>query len=230
MFSDAIKKRVQAAFADIERACGQSGRDASAITVVAASESRSIEEILAAHRAGITDFGANYWQEARDKVDRAPETVTWHFIGALQDNKAKHIARHFHVLQSLESMNLANTLSKSLIAIDRTCKVLVEVNIDSERSKSGLGPVAALDFVLEAAELPNLDVCGLMTMGEPGANEAILWKRFRQMRALFEGLPVERRKILSMGMTADFEVAVEEGATMVRIGTAIFGERPRKEG
>lgn len=206
-------------------ACSRSGRNPAEITLVAASKTRTPDEILALHEAGVIDFGENYWQEARDKIAALPHTIRWHFIGTLQENKARYIAAHFPVLETLDSLQLADTLSKKLLAVDRTCQVLVEVNIDSERTKSGVAPEEALRIAEHAARLPGLVVKGLMTMGAPGADEVTLRARFRAMRGLFERLPPELRQELSMGMSDDFEVAIEEGATMVRIGTAIFGSR-----
>lgn len=225
MAENDIAARLETIREQIARACTRAGRHPSQVTLVAASKSRTVAEVEEASRLGLTDFGENYWQDARSKVTALPH-LRWHFIGRLQENKAKYVARHFHVLQSLDTDATAATLSKKLIDVDRTCQVLVEVNIDSERTKGGVGPEAVSAFVERVSSLPRLDVIGLMTMGAPGADERTLRLRFVQMRELFERLPMEMRRELSMGMSDDFSVAIEEGATMIRIGTAIFGPRP----
>lgn len=222
-----IAQRVAEVLERIASACLRAGRDPSEITVVAASKSRSPAEVLEAYRAGILDFGENYWQDARPKIEACPPDIRWHFIGALQSNKAKYVARHFQVLQSLHSLELAAILSKALTVVDKKLQVLVEVNIDREHSKSGVPPEQALELAAQVGSIPRLELCGLMTMGAAGVTESELRTRFRTMRALFEQLPSQERRVLSMGMTSDYEVAVEEGATMVRIGTAIFGPRPQ---
>jgi pyridoxal phosphate enzyme (YggS family) len=213
----------------IAAAALRAGRRPEEITLVAATKGRTVEEILAAREAGIADFGENYWQEARPKVEAIRSGIRWHFFGHLQRNKAKHVARHFDVLQSLDSLTLAASLSKTLQAVDRKLQVLVEVNIDDEPTKSGVEPEAAVSLAAEASKAARVEVSGLMTMGAAGVDEPELRRRFRRMRALFDRLPAEQRAVLSMGMTSDFEVAIEEGATMVRIGTAIFGPRPVNE-
>ncbi|MEP0767169.1 MAG: YggS family pyridoxal phosphate-dependent enzyme [Fimbriimonadia bacterium] len=222
-----IAQRVAQVRERIAAACMRAGRDPSDVTIVAASKSRTPDEILEAYRTGILDFGENYWQDARTKIEACLPNIRWHFIGVLQSNKAKYVARHFQVLQSLHSLELAVTLSKALTVVDKKLQVLVEVNVDREHSKSGVPPEQALELAAEVGSVPRLELCGLMTMGAAGVSESELRTRFRMMRALFEQLPPQGRRILSMGMTSDYEVAVEEGATMVRIGTAIFGPRPQ---
>ncbi len=222
-----IAQRVARVRERIAAACHRAGRDPSEITIVAASKSRSPEEVVEAYRAGILDFGENYWQDARPKIEACPTDIRWHFIGTLQSNKAKYVARHFQMVQSLHSLELAAILSKALTVVDKSLQVLVEVNVDRESSKSGVLPEEALELAAKVSSVPRLELCGLMTMGAAGVSETELRARFRAMRALFEELPTQERRILSMGMTSDYEVAVEEGATMVRIGTAIFGPRPQ---
>jgi pyridoxal phosphate enzyme (YggS family) len=220
-----IEDRVASIHEKVARACQRSGGNPAEVALVAASKTRTADEILAAHEAGITDFGENYWQDARPKMEVLPGTIRWHFIGRLQANKTRNIARNFHMLQSLDSDELAQVLSKVLVDIDKKLQVLVEVNVDSERTKGGVEIDAVPALVERLAPLPGIDLCGLMTMGAPTDDEPTLRHRFRDMRVLFDSLPKECRRVLSMGMSSDFEIAIEEGATMVRLGTAIFGPR-----
>ncbi len=201
------------------------------VTVLAATKDRSPEEIRAAIAAGISHIGENYVQEALAKRPRVPEPAVWHMIGRLQRNKAVKALEVFDWVQTLDSLRLAERLERLLARGGKKLPVLVEVNIGREPQKAGVMPEALGDFIRDLSRFPHLEVRGLMAI--PPAPEAPEDSRpyFREMRRLFEelgreGIPGVRMEVLSMGMSADWEVAVDEGATMIRLGTALFGPRP----
>lgn len=216
----------------IGAAAARSGREAGAVKLLAASKSQSVEKIQAAIATGIRLFGENYVQEAAMKKHAASAPVEWHMIGHLQRNKVKAALDLFDVIESIDNIGLARALEKEAAARGRTVRALVEVNLAGEANKSGL-PKEALEPLLEAiAALPHLRIEGLMAV-PPLSNEP------EKMRPYFRALAELREKFktvesaniqlkeLSMGMSQDYEVAIEEGATLVRIGTALFGPREK---
>lgn len=232
MESMEIKDRLEQVKARIAKAAAACGRDPGRITLVAVSKTVSADRVAAAVRAGVTDLGENYIQEAREKIQAvAGKAVTWHFIGHLQSNKAKYAVRLFDLIHSVDSTKLADALDKRAAAIGKVQKVLIQVNISKESSKSGIAPHDTPALARHVAGLQNLQLCGLMAVPAFfNAPEKVrpYFKALRDLRdTLNEKYPDLDLRELSMGMTGDFEAAVEEGATMVRIGTAIFGVRPR---
>jgi pyridoxal phosphate enzyme (YggS family) len=212
----------------VNEACSRAGRDPNEIVLVAVTkmvDSNIIREVL---EAGVFDLGENYVQQVCDKrTDLADNRVRWHFIGHLQTNKVKYIADWISMVHSVDSVNLGRELSKRLERIKRTLPILIEVNTSGEESKFGIDTESAPVLLRELKHLPYLSVEGLMTMAPLSADpeeSRPSFVRLRQLRDLMrkEGMQLP---VLSMGMTNDFEVAIEEGSTMVRIGTAIFGER-----
>jgi pyridoxal phosphate enzyme (YggS family) len=210
----------------ISAATERAGRSPASVRLVGASsfaKGVTPDKLRAALEAGLSDFGENRVQEAEASVaalgPRAKE-ATWHFIGHLQTNKAAAAIDLFDIIQSVDSLRLAENLSRRS---GRALQVLLEVNITGEASKQGLSPGEVGSAVSRVANLPNLNLTGLMTIAPIADNPELVRPVFRELRELAEanGLPQ-----LSMGMTDDFEVAIEEGATLVRIGRAIFGERP----
>ena len=200
------------------------------VTVLAASKDRHPEEIRAAIRAGIRDIGENYVQEAERKRLAVPEPASWHLIGRLQKNKARRALSVFDWLQTLDSLPLAERLERLLAETERKLPVLVQVNVGREPQKAGVPPEELFEFVARVATLPHLEVRGLMAIPPAPARPEDSRPHFRAMRRLFEelraeGIPGTKIEVLSMGMSADWEIAVEEGATMVRLGTALFGPR-----
>ncbi|MBT8366579.1 MAG: YggS family pyridoxal phosphate-dependent enzyme, partial [Deltaproteobacteria bacterium] len=189
------------------------------------------EVVQEAIQAGVTDLGENYIQEARDKINRLARTpVNWHFIGHLQSNKAKYAVRLFDLIHSVDSLKLARELDKYAQKNDKIQAVLVQVNVAREDSKSGVYVENTLKLLTEVAQLENIAVKGLMTMPPYFNAPEKVRPFFAALRELRDHIRSERipniaMDELSMGMTGDFEAAIEEGATMVRIGTAIFGER-----
>jgi hypothetical protein len=201
------------------------------ITVLAAAKARYASEILEVIDAGITDIGENYFQESRAVIEAIGDKATWHFIGHIQKNKVKHIVPLFDMIQTVDSLELAAMIDQHAAKHGKVMPVLVEVNSGREENKHGAMPGAVAELIMQMAVLPNLRVKGLMTMGPFLDDFDGLRPFFRQTRALFEeigsqDIPNVRMEILSMGMSDSFPIAIEEGATMVRIGTMIFGQRP----
>lgn len=215
---------------EIASASAAANRDSSEITLVAVSKTRAVPEIEQAVLAGIRHLGENRVQEASGKIPLVSGDAAWHLVGSLQSNKARQAVRLFDWIDSVHSEKIAGLLSDEAQSLGKTLSVLVQVNISGEASKSGVPPEEARRIVLGAERLPGLIVRGLMTIGSLDAPPEVTRSEFRRMRDLFDGMrddpeiqsPLE---VLSMGMSGDFRIAIEEGATMVRIGTAIFGER-----
>ncbi|MSQ72157.1 MAG: YggS family pyridoxal phosphate-dependent enzyme [Betaproteobacteria bacterium] len=226
-----IETNLQAVWQRIARACEQAGRPRDSVRLVAVSKTFPADAISAAAAAGMRDFGENYVQEAIGKIAAlSPLGLTWHFIGPIQSNKTRQLAEHFDWIHSLDHEKIALRLAEQRPPSRAPLQVCLQVNISGEASKSGVAPgeVAALAGCVAA--LPRLRLRGLMAVPEPTADPALARHRFAQLRSLKEqlnrgGLQLDT---LSMGMSADLEAAVAEGATMVRVGTAIFGERHTK--
>jgi pyridoxal phosphate enzyme (YggS family) len=215
----------------IENAAVRAGRDHSEVTVVAVTKAHPPEALEAAIEAGIKDLGENRVEELEGKVRLlGRDAATWHMIGHVQSRKAKQVAEAADILHSLDRMKLARKISASAGEAGKRMPGLVQVNFLGEESKSGFSRDEALDAIHEILELPGLEVRGLMTMAPFVDDEKTLRDTFSGLRRIHEEagtLEGYTGTELSMGMTNDFELAVEEGSTMVRIGTALFGERPR---
>jgi pyridoxal phosphate enzyme (YggS family) len=226
-----IKERYDAIMGRIRRATVECGRSPEAVRLVAVSKTVPADRVLAAIEAGMTVFGENYIQEARDKIDRMAQVpVSWHFIGHLQSNKAKYAVPIFDLIHSVDSFKLALEIDKQARKHGKTQDILIQVNVSGEASKSGIEPGEALALAGEIAGLEHVALRGLMTMPPFFDDPERARPYFRALRQLAdrirqEGLAGVGMDELSMGMTGDFEAAIEEGATLVRIGTAIFGER-----
>ncbi len=213
----------------ITKAAARGGRDEKDIMLLAVSKTRSLAEIDQAYAAGIDNFGENTVQELMKKQPHRPD-YKWHFIGHLQTNKVKYLYDKIVLLHSLDRPSLAKTLEKYLSEAGIFLPVLLQVNISGEESKYGLSPDKVASFLRSLAKYPHLLPRGLMTMAPYGAGEEELRQIFgalRQMRDELNSkkLCQETLTELSMGMSGDFEIAIEEGATIVRVGTAIFGPR-----
>ena len=219
----AIRQRMHAAAA-------RSGRAPESIRLMAVSKTVAPDRIRQAIDAGMTLFGENYVQEAREKIPAVGNGVEWHMIGHLQTNKAKYVVHLFDWIHSVDRLELAQELDKRAGLHNRKLKVLIEVNVSGEASKSGAEPAQVPELVRQIAALPNLSIRGLMTMppySENPENSRPCFIALRKLRdeiasAAIGGVSMNE---LSMGMTDDFEVAIEEGATIIRVGRAIFGER-----
>jgi len=215
----------------IKAAALSAGRDPETVKLVAVSKTVPADRILASIKAGATDLGENYVQEAREKIEALRgENISWHFIGHLQSNKAKYAVKLFDLIHSVDSLKLAKELNKRAGAPGKVQRILIQVNISGEESKSGIDTKRALELVREVSLLENLAIRGLMTMPPYFNAPDRVRPYFRALRSLQvlirqEAIPNVDMTELSMGMTGDFEAAIQEGATLVRIGTAIFGER-----
>ena len=206
----------------------RTGRDATSVTLVAVSKMIPVEVIRQALTAGVTILGENRVQEARDKIVALPGQATWHLVGHLQTNKAKIAVQLFEMIHSLDSLKLAEALDRSGEQAGRTVRCLMEVNLGGEESKGGTTEEGVRPLLEAAQRLTHLRVDGLMTIPPFLPDPEGVRPFFRRLQNLRDKLTGEGFRLteLSMGMTHDFEVAIEEGATMVRIGTAIFGPRP----
>ncbi len=216
--------------ARVAAACERCGRKREEVTLIAVSKTKPVEMIQELIAAGVRDFGENKAQEMKEKIEQITDPLRWHFIGHLQTNKVKYVVGRACLIHSVSSLHLAEAIQKEADKKNVQCPVLVEVNIANEVTKSGIGEADAVELVRQVAALPNLKVRGLMAIAPPVEDPEENRPYFREMRRLAEsiremGLPGVSMEELSMGMTGDFEVAIEEGATMVRVGTAIFGER-----
>jgi pyridoxal phosphate enzyme (YggS family) len=216
--------------ARINDTAAKCGRKADDVKLLGASKSQSIDAIRAAIAGGLTLIGENYVQEAKDKKDRIAEFVEWHMIGHLQRNKAKAAIELFDIIESLDNLALARDLDKEAGKREKKVRVFIEVNLASEETKSGIAKNQVVSLVEEVASLSNMRVEGLMTVPPFRKNLEEVRPFFRELRELRERLnelrlPNVDLRELSMGMTHDYTVAIEEGATIVRIGTALFGPR-----
>jgi len=214
----------------ITAAARRAGREPREITLVAVTKTVPLEAIVAAYTLGLRHFGENRVQEALQKVAGRPPGATWHMIGHLQRNKAKAAVRIFDLIHSVDSVPLAQELDRHCRALGKRLPVLLEVNVAGEASKFGFLPEGAFwEAVEQILSLPGLEVQGLMTVAPMVTDPEAVRPVFRQLRELRDELrrrwPALAWPHLSMGMTDDFEVAIEEGATMVRLGRAIFGPR-----
>ena len=211
-------------------AAARAGRDRQEIVLIAVSKTKPVELVLELADAGVKDFGENHAQELVQKYDVIHEGINWHFIGHLQRNKVKYVVGRACLIHSVSSMRLAEEINKESLKKGVVSDILMEVNIADEETKSGISEEEAEALLRQISTLPALRVKGLMAIAPPVEDPEENRRYFRQMRELKEkfrtlGLPHVDLTELSMGMTGDFEVAIEEGATMVRVGTAIFGER-----
>ena len=218
-----IHDNLQAVRQRIARAAQAAGRDAAGVTLLAVSKTHPAALVEQALAAGQRAFGENYVQEALEKME-AIRGAEWHLIGPLQSNKTRIVAERFDWVQSIESEKIARRLSGQRSGKLPPLNVLIQVNVSGEGSKSGVAPAEVSNLALFIAKLPRLKLRGLMAIPEPGADVA----RYRALKGLYEKLKSEfRLDTLSVGMSDDLELAVAEGATMVRIGTAIFGAREK---
>lgn len=217
---------VRTRIAHTARACG---RDPQEIQLLAVSKTHSPQSVREAAQAGQRDFGENHLQEARDKqIAVANTALIWHFIGPIQSNKTRAIAENFAWVHSVDRLKIAQRLSTQRPATAPPLNVCIEINVSGEASKSGVLPQAAAALAEQVAVLPQLKLRGLMAIPAPTSDLQQQRQAFAQVRALFDALNQRGFKLdtLSMGMSDDMEAAIAEGATIVRIGTAIFGARP----
>lgn len=225
---DGIAENLEAVRGQIAAACARAGRAAESVRLLAVSKTYGPEAVRAAADAGQRRFGENRVQEAAAKIPECPGRLEWHLIGHLQGNKAAAAARLFDWVHAVDSAKLLEALDREAGAAGRTLQALVQVNVSGERSKSGLAPEAAPAVLALGNRLRNVQVCGLMTIPPLAEDPEKARPFFRRLRELRDGWAAElglELPELSMGMTHDLAVAIEEGATFVRVGTGIFGAR-----
>ena len=225
-----IRDNLCAVEENIRAACDRSGRERSDVKLIAVSKTKPVEMLKDAYDLGCRDFGENKVQELIDKYDKMPADVRWHMIGHLQRNKVKYIVDKVFMIHSVDSMRLAEEISKEAVKKNVTVSVLVEVNIAKEESKFGTDAEETVSLVEEIAKLPNIVVKGLMTIApyvEDSEENRLYFAKLKQIYVdiIHKNIDNVCMEELSMGMTGDYEVAVEEGATYIRVGTGIFGER-----
>ncbi len=220
---DEVRKR-------IDQACERAGRDSKEVTLIAVSKTKPLAMLEEAYAHGSRDFGENWVQEIQEKVPLLPADIHWHMIGHLQRNKVKYIIDKVSLIHSVDSVRLAEEIEKQAEKHNVEMDVLIEVNMAEEETKFGLKKDEVIQMVRECAKLPHVHIKGLMTIAPFVENPEDNRQYFKAIRELSVDISRENidnvsMGILSMGMTGDFEVAVEEGATLVRVGTGIFGER-----
>ncbi|WP_142804758.1 YggS family pyridoxal phosphate-dependent enzyme [Tepidiphilus sp. J10] len=222
--------RLDALRARVAEAEVRAGRPPGSVTIVAVSKTQPPQAVRAAFACGQRVFGENYVQEGVAKVEALADLpLEWHFIGPIQSNKTRAIAEHFAWVHSLDRLKVAERLAAQRPAALGPLQVLLQVNVSGEASKSGVAPAEVPALAQAVASLPGLRLRGLMCIPEPTSDEAVLRARFRTLRCCLEDLRARGLEldVLSMGMSGDFPLAIEEGATHVRLGTAIFGERKK---
>ena len=209
-----LAENLKAVQKKIEEACQRSGRSAEDVTLVAVSKTKPGEMIEELYAAGHRDFGENYIQELRAKHEALPKDIRWHMIGHLQRNKVKYIAEYITMIHSVDSFELAQTIEKEAAKHDRVIPVLIEVNVAGEDTKYGVRPEDAEVLIERISHLPHV-------------RDRIYFRKLRNLSVDIEDKKLDNVTVgaLSMGMSNDYEIAVEEGSTMVRVGTSIFGER-----
>lgn len=210
--------------------CNTANRSRQDVLLIAVSKTKPLSLLEEAYACGIRDFGENRVQELTQKADTMPEDIHWHMIGHLQKNKVRAAVRHAYMIHSVDSLSLAETISAEAVKQAKTINILLEVNIAEEESKFGYSPAEVLQDISAIAALPNLKIKGLMTIAPFTSVAESNRDYFRQLRELAVDIRNKNidnvdMEVLSMGMSGDFQVAIEEGATMVRVGTSIFGKR-----
>lgn len=225
-----LKENLHTVETKIAEACARAGRNRDDVTLIAVSKTKPVEMLQEAYDNGIRDFGENKVQEMCDKIPQLPEDIHWHMIGHLQRNKVKYIIEKAALIHSVDTYRLAEEINIQAKKHGITVPILVEVNIAGEDSKFGTSAEDAILLVEEIAALENVRIRGLMTIGPYVVDAEENRPYFRKIKQLSVDITNKNidnvsMEILSMGMTGDYEVAIEEGATMIRVGTGIFGER-----
>lgn len=220
-------ENIQKIILDIKENCNLSKRSVEDVILIGASKSQTVEKIIVAYEEGIKNFGENYLQEAEEKISKLDQDIIWHFIGSIQSRKAKRIAEIFDWVHTIDSFKVAEKLNSSRPKSKGALNACLQLNIDDEESKSGL-KIENLEEIIQKIEaLENLKIRGLMVIPKPRDSEEEQREVFRKVKEIYDSLVRQGHNFdtLSMGMTSDYGVAIQEGATMIRIGTGIFGPR-----
>lgn len=225
-----LKENLAEVQSRVEQACKRAGRDVAEVTLIAVSKTKPVTDLQEIYNAGVRDFGENKVQEMCDKMEKMPKDINWHMIGHLQRNKVKYIVGNVALIHSVDSYRLAEEINIQAKKRGLVVPILVEVNIADETTKFGVSKEDAMELVRQIASLDALSIKGLMTIApyvvDPEENRAY-FRKIKELSVDIDNQNIDNvsMDILSMGMTGDFEVAIEEGATMVRVGTGIFGKR-----
>lgn len=225
-----IKENLARVHENIKIACQKSGRKPEEVTLISVSKTKPVAMLKEAYQAGSHEFGENKVQEIMDKYPQLPTDIRWHMIGHLQRNKVKYIIDKVCLIHSVDSLRLAEEISKEAIRKNVTVSILIEINVAKEESKFGVMTEAAVSLVEAISQLPNITVKGLMTIApyvENSEENRLYFAKLKQIYVdiIHKNIDNVCMEELSMGMTGDYEVAIEEGATLIRVGTGIFGER-----
>ena len=225
-----LKENLAEVQSRVEQACKRAGRDVAEVTLIAVSKTKPVTDLQEIYNAGVRDFGENKVQEMCDKMEKMPKDINWHMISHLQRNKVKYIVGNVALIHSVDSYRLAEEINIQAKKKGLVVPILVEVNIADETTKFGVSKEDAMELVRQIASLDALSIKGLMTIApyvvDPEENRAY-FRKIKELSVDIDNQNIDNvsMDILSMGMTGDFEVAIEEGATMVRVGTGIFGKR-----
>ncbi len=214
----------------IKAACARASRNPESVTLIAVSKTKPVRLIEEAYEFGIREFGENKAQELKEKYDMLPKNISWHFIGHLQTNKIKYVVNRACLIHSVDSLHLAEEIELYCEKKGLDADILIEVNVAEEETKSGIKSENAEELIINIAKLPHIHIKGLMTIApfvENAENNRMIFRALKDLSVDIGSKNIDNvsMNILSMGMTNDYEVAIEEGATHVRVGTAIFGER-----
>lgn len=225
-----IRDNIEAVRKEITEACERAGRRKEEVTLIAVSKTKPVEMLREAYDAGARDFGENKVQELLEKIPAMPRDIRWHMIGHLQRNKVRSIVGKVYMIHSVDSLRLAEEISREAVRQQVTVRILLEVNVAGEESKFGTTVQEALSLAEDAAKLPGIRVEGLMTIApyvEDPEENRIFFQKLKQLSVDINSKNIDNvsMNVLSMGMTGDYSTAVEEGATCVRVGTGIFGHR-----
>lgn len=225
-----IRENLAQVYENLKQACENSGRNPEEVKLIAVSKTKPVEMLMEAYECGCREFGENRVQELADKYERMPEDVKWHMIGHLQRNKVKYIVDKAVLIHSVDSLKLAEEISREALKKQVEVSILIEINIAGEESKFGVRPDKTEKLVREIALLPNIQIKGLMAVAPYVENPEENRQYFARLKQLSVDISCKNidnvsMNVLSMGMSGDYMVAVEEGATCVRVGTGIFGER-----
>ncbi len=227
---DMIQENLKAVEQVMEDSCEKAGRKRQDVTLIAVSKTKPVSDLREAYEAGVRDFGENKVQELLEKIPALPGDIQWHMIGHLQRNKVKYIIDKVAMIHSVDSLRLAKEISQEALKKGVEIDILIEVNVAGEESKFGVSPEEAPDLVQQIAVLPSIHIRGLMTIApfivNPEENR-LFFQKLRQLSVDIQGKNIDNvnMSVLSMGMTGDYSVAIEEGATLIRVGTGIFGQR-----
>lgn len=225
-----LVENYEAVLHEVKCSCEKAGRNENEVTLIAVSKTKPFSDIEELYRHGVREFGENKVQELCDKYEKLPKDIKWHMIGHLQRNKVKYVIDKVELIHSVDSVRLAKTIEEEAVKKQLTVNILIEVNVAEEESKFGLKYEEVLDMIKEISAFPHVRIRGLMTIApftETEEDNRVYFEKLKKLAVDIDSKNIHNVSMdfLSMGMTGDYHTAIEEGATHVRVGTAIFGER-----